>query len=185
MEMKKGTLDRPETARMALWGGIAFSLAFTALIGWAGSRLASVPHLPDQGAAWYYWKLASPTFWSHFTAWMFYALHQIGLWSLIYYAQKNVKRYSAGLHPVNVWALGLNAFFILLHFVQTHLWYDGLAQDVSIFSSQVSVVILLVWVLLMENSRRGLFFGKKMPISQQIIAFARKYHGYYFAWAII
>ena len=94
-------------------------------------------------------------------------------------------KYTSGLHPVNIWALAANAVFILLHFAQTHLWYDGLAQDVSIWSSQISVIILLVWILLMENSRRGLFLGKTMPISKQIISFARKYHGYYFAWATI
>jgi hypothetical protein len=37
----------------------------------------------------------------------------------------------------------------------------------------------------MENSRRGLFFGKNAPVSRSIIDFARKYHGYVFAWAII
>jgi hypothetical protein len=37
----------------------------------------------------------------------------------------------------------------------------------------------------MENRRRGMFFGKKLPINQQIIPFARKYHGYFFAWATI
>ncbi len=185
MKSRVFSLEQPSTARAALWGGIAFSLAFTALIWWAGNFLATVPHLSDQGAAWYYWKLASPTFWSHFTAWFFYALHQIGLWSLIYYAQKNIKKYSPGLHPVNLWALGLNAFFILLHFVQTQLWYDGLAQDVSIFSSQGSVILMLVAILLMENKRRGLFWGKKVPLGKQVTSFARKYHGYVFAWATV
>ena len=79
----------------------------------------------------------------------------------------------------------MNAFFILLHFAQTHIWYDGLAQDVSIWSSQGSVIVLLVWVLLMENNRRGLFFGQKVPFSKRIIGFARKYHGYFFAWAVV
>jgi hypothetical protein len=68
---------------------------------------------------------------------------------------------------VNIVALLMNAFFIALHFLQTHIWYDGLAQDVSVWSSQVSVIIMLVWILLMENSRRGLFFGKKAPISKE------------------
>ncbi len=179
------SLDNPRTARIALWGGIAFSLTFTALIWAAGSSLARVPHLPDQGATWYYWKLATPTFWSHFTAWLFYALHQVSLWCLIFYAQKNVKKYSTGLHPVNLWALGVNIFFILLHFVQTHIWYDGLAQDVSIFSSQGSVILMLVAILLMENQRRGLFWGKKVPLGKRVISFVRKYHGYVFAWATV
>jgi hypothetical protein len=178
-------LESPRTARIALWGGIAFSVAFTALIWWTGRRLASVPHLTDQGASWYYWKLATPTFWSHFTAWIFYVLHQITLWSLIYYAQTRVKTYTKGLHPVNVWVLGVNAFFILLHFVQTQIWYDGLAPDVSIFSSQGSVILMLVAILLMENQRRGLFLGKKVSFAKRIGSFARKYHGYLFAWATV
>lgn len=173
------------SAQTALWGGILFSLAFTALIYWAGQFLDRSTLLPDQGASWYFWKLPNPTFWTRATAWGLYLAHQVTLWVIIYYAQTRVKTYTSGLHRVNVLALGANAFFILLHFIQTHLWYDGLAQDVSIWSSQVSVVILLVWVLLMENRRRGLFFGKKAPISKEIIDFARKYHGYYFAWATV
>jgi hypothetical protein len=172
-------------AHLALWGGIAFSFAFTLLIWWAGQRLEAVALLPDQGAAWYYWKLPEPTFWTRLTPWGFYLLHQVTIWALIYYAQKNVGRYTSGLHKVNYLALGANVFFILLHFVQTHVWYDGLAQDVSIFSSQGSVILMLVWILLMENSRRGMFFGKKAPISKEIMRFARQYHGYVFAWATI
>jgi hypothetical protein len=155
MDKKYATsLENPRTAKIALWVGISFSVAFTAFIWWTGQRLASVPHLPDQGPAWYYWKLATPTFWSHFTAWMFYALHQITLWSLIFYAQTRVKKYSTGLHPVNLWALAANAFFIFLHFVQTQIWYDGLAQDVSIFSSQGSVILMLVAILVCSGGRR-------------------------------
>jgi hypothetical protein len=169
----------------ALWGGILFSAVFTAIIWLIGGRLESIRLLPDTGPSWYYWKLPEPTFWTRATAWGFYALHQVALWGLIYYAQTRVKRYKAGLHPVNVAALGINAFFIVLHLAQTHIWYDGLAQDVSIWSSQASVVLLLVAVLLMENSRRGLFFGKRAPISKEIVRFVRTYHGYVFAWAIV
>jgi hypothetical protein len=183
--MEKQNTPVRRTDLLALAGGVAFSLAFTGLIWWAGRYLAGVPHLPDQGAAWYYWKLAEPTLWSRLTAWGLYLAHQVSLWGLIYYAQTRVKKYTAGLHPVNIAALGVNALFILLHFVQTQIWYDGLAQDVSIFSSQGSVIVMLVWILLMENSRRGLFFGRRAPIGQSIIQAARKYHGYIFAWAIV
>jgi hypothetical protein len=170
---------------IALWGGIAFSLAFTALIAWAGRRLDAVPLLPDQGAAWYYWKLPAPTLWTRLSAWGLYLLHQITAWALIYYGQTRVRKYSTGLRPANIVALASTALFILLHFAQTHIWYDGLAQDVSIFSSQGSVIVLLVWVLLMENNRRGMFFGKKLPLGPEIVRWARTYHGYFFAWAAI
>ena len=172
-------------ANRALGLGVLFSLAFTALIAWAGYRLDSIPLLPDQGASWYYWKLPSPTFWSRASVWGLYLAHQLAAFGLIFYAQRRVGKYTSGLHKVNVVALGANALFILLHFVQTHLWYDGLAQDVSIWSSQGSVIVLLVWILLMENPRRGLFFGKRAPVSKEIVRFARKYHGYFFAWAVV
>jgi len=179
----KSTTKRFDT--LALWGGIAISLGFTALIWWAGVRLESVSLLPDQGASWYYWKLPSPTFWTRATAWGLYLAHQLSIWGLIFYAQKHRPKYTTGLHKVNLLALGVNAVFITLHFAQTHFLYDGLAQDVSIWSSQISVIILLIWVILMENPRRGMFFGKKVPISKEINRFARKYHGYFFAWATI
>jgi|GEM_PF-84228 len=185
---KKSRSMRSEGSRqdlLVLWAGILFSAAFTGLIWWGGSRLEGVPLLPDQGPSWYYWKLPEPGLWSRLTAWGFYAVHQVAFWGLIYYAQTRQKKYRARLHPVNFWALGVNAFFIGLHFVQTQIWYDGLAQDVSIWSSQASVVLLLVWVLLMENRRRGLFFGNKVPFPRRVVDIARKYHGYYFAWAIV
>ena len=183
-----GKADAPKPRRkdlIALWAGVAFSLVFVAIIWLVGKRLDSIALLPDQGAAWYYWKLPAPTWITRATAWGCYLAQQLTIWGLIWYAQKNNLRYTTGLHKVNILALAATAFFILLHFVQTHLWYDGLAQDVSIFSSQGSVILLLVWVLLMENSRRGMFGGKKLPIKQEIIRFARKYHGYIFAWATI
>jgi hypothetical protein len=169
----------------ALWLGIAFSLLFTGLIAWAGQRLEGVALLPDTGASWYYWQLPEPAFWPRATAWVFYLAHQLTLFGLIYYAQTHELKYTGGLHRINVIALGASAFFILLHFVQSHLWYDGLAQDVSIWSSQGSVIVLLVWVLLMENNRRGMFFGRRLPLSKEIIRVARKYHGYFFAWAVV
>ncbi|MCJ7714929.1 MAG: hypothetical protein MUO54_00205 [Anaerolineales bacterium] len=169
----------------ALWVGILFSLGFIILIWYLGPRLDKIQLAPDLGPSWYYWKLPNHTFWSKATAWGFYLLHQFSLWGLIYYAQTRVKKYTTRLHLVNYIALGVNAFFILLRILQTHLWYDGLAQNVSIWSSQVSVIILLVWVLLMENQSRGMFFGKPLPLKKEIIRFARKYHGYFFAWATV
>ncbi|MBC8504298.1 MAG: hypothetical protein H8D34_05540 [Chloroflexi bacterium] len=169
----------------SLWIGIGFSLAITVLIWALDPLLTQIELLPDTGFAWYYWKLPNPTFWTRFSAWGFYFAHQIAFWATIWYSQKNKAKYTTGLHKFNYWALGINAVFIFLRIVQTHFWYDGLAQDVHIMSSQGSVIVLLVWVLVMENSRRGMFFGKKVPISKEINRFARKYHGYFFAWATV
>lgn len=166
--------------------GIVFSFVFTALIYAAAPRLEAFPKLPDEGPAWYYWKLAEPTLASRLSVWGMYLAHQFAFWGLIWYAQNRVKKYAkgGGLHPLNWIALAINALFIVLHFVQTHVWYDGLAQDVSIFSSQGSVIVMLVVILMMENRRRGMFFGKPLPLGRRVVDFVRHYHGYFFAWAI-
>ena len=174
---------RPDTK--ALLGGILFCFLSCIAIWLFGDRLNTIPFLEDQGYSWYYWKLPERTAWAWWSAWGLYTLHQISHFTLIYIAQTKVKHYAKGLHAINYWALGINALFVLLHFAQTHLWYDGLAQDHPPQYPQYSVILLLVWVLLMENQRRGLIFGWQVPISQQISSFARKYHGYLFSWAIV
>lgn len=171
----------------ALWLGVIFSFVFTGLIWLSAPYLPKIDFLPDQGASWYYWQLPEPTFWSRATAWGFYTLHQLAMWWLIYQGQKNKLKYTNGIHRLNILALGVNAFFSVLHVIQTHVWFDGLAQDVSIWSSQWSVILMLVLILLMENQRRGLFFGKKVKGTwiKEAAQFTRKYHGYLFAWGII
>jgi hypothetical protein len=171
--------------RRILWLGVAASLALTALIWALGWIPASVAKLPDQGASWYYWKLPEPTFWSRATAWGCYIGHQVTVWALLWRAQRSGLRYASALHPVNWLLLGANALFIGLHYLQTYIWYDGLAQDVSIFSSQGSVILLLIFVLIMETPRRGLFFGKQVPFRRAFTDLIRRRHGYLFSWAAI
>ena len=174
------------SSSLVLWAGVVFSALFTLLIWALDFRLSSIEILPDSGAAWYYWKLPAPTFWTRATSWGFYLAHQLAIWGIIYYVQTYRKHlYTNGIHKANIVALAANAFFIFLHLIQTHIWYDGLAQDTPIWSSQGAVIVLLVWVLLMENNRRGRFFGRLAPFPKEVIRFARANHGYFFAWAII
>jgi hypothetical protein len=184
--MNQEALSNPSKLKTVLWSGLIFSALFVFIIWLADPLLSRFVLDPGDGTGTFYdWQLKDQTFLGQFTAWGFYAIHQVSLWSLIYYAQTRVKTYSKGVHLINIWALGVNAFFILLHFVQTHIWYDGLAQDVSSFSSQGSVILMLCAILVMENKRRGMFFGAKAPFSERVISFARKYHGYLFSWAIV
>jgi hypothetical protein len=141
--------------------------------------------LPDTGATWYYWKLPDATFMSRLTAWLGYFFHQFFMWGLIFYAQKKAFKYTSGLKPLNVIALVGSLAFVVVHWLQTAIWYDGLAQDVAVSSSQGSVIILLVMVLVMENNRRGLFWGKKVPMFDEPGRVFKRYHGYIFAWATI
>ena len=183
--------DKPTTTPaigkdvVALWYGIGVCVLATLAIWLLGNRLSAIAFLPDEGYAWYYWKLPEKTQVGWWSAWGLYVAHQLAHFALIFYAQRNVQNYTSGLHPVNVWALAINGVFVLLHFLQTHLWFDGLAQDHPPQYPQYAVILLLVWVLLMENGRRGLVLGKKIPIGKQVRSFALKYHGYVFSWAII
>ena len=165
-------------------GIIACVLIMAAIVA-LGPYSSADMFLPDQGPFWYYWKLAEPSFWTHFSAWGLYVLHQLGLWALIAWAQIKRPQYTTTLHPVNVIALLFNLLFVGLHILQTKLFYDGLAQDTSVMSSQFSVIFMLVFVLIMENSRRGLFFGHKIDFVTRPNGFIRRYHGYYFSWAIV
>ncbi len=134
---------------------------------------------------WYKWQLAEPTFWTRFTAWGGYASHQIAAWSIIWYAQHKKPKYSNNLHDFNIIALLINAVFVGLHIIQTKIWYDATAQDVHEATSFGSVTLMLVFILIMENQRRGMFFGKRAPLLTEVGQFLRRYHGYYFSWAII
>ncbi|WP_101757831.1 hypothetical protein [Oceanicoccus sp. KOV_DT_Chl] len=185
--MTDTTLNSPEQTLYPYriwWGVLACILIMGVIIALAPYN-DGIVFAVDQGGWWYLWQLPDPSVWTRLSAWGGYALHQLTIWWLIWYAQSSKLKYVQGLHPVNFMALMANAFFIGLHIVQTKVAYDGLAQDVHILTSMGSVVILLVVVLMMENQRRGLVFGKKLPLSQEVVRALRKYHGYYFSWAII
>ena len=132
----------------------------------------------------YPWKRPDPTVFSQALVWTLYGCHQIGIWYLIAKAKSQKLKYVKGLHPVNVQALLLNAGFVVIHIAQTRFTYDGLAQTVPEFSALASVALMLFAIIIMENDRRGMFFGKRALVPEGVGAVVRRYHGYYFAWAI-
>jgi hypothetical protein len=184
-QLKQASFWTNIPASQGLWAGVLFCIGYVVLIRALAPLLPPITLAPDTGFAHYYWKLTDPTFLSRTTAWTGYILHQVSIWGLIYWAQERGLKYTDKLHPVNILALGANALFILLHLLQTHFFYDGLAQDTHIFTSQGSVIILLAMVLVMENQRRGLALGMRAPFMQEAGRAMRKYHGYIFSWAII
>lgn len=164
------------------WIAIFIALATTALIGLLGYRFNDITLLPDQGASWYYWKLPERSFWPMLTAWSFYLAHQVSVWLLIWKAQfKDVKKRP----ETRKWLYIINVGFVFLHILQSHIWYDGLAQDVPVMSSQGSVIVMLVLILIMDIDRRGLFFGKKIGGFKGAKNLVKKYHGYFISWALV
>ncbi|MFO1425786.1 MAG: hypothetical protein U1F11_02200 [Steroidobacteraceae bacterium] len=159
---------------------IAIWLGDDALAHWVlAQRAPGAPRI-------YPWQLAAPGFWSHATAWGGYVLHQATTWWLIHRAQAARTPWSDSLRPLNAIALSSTAAFVALHFVQTQLFYDGLAQDVPEWTAMWSVIVLLLVVILMENRRRGIAFGRPWGgFVAEAGGIARRYHGYYFSWATI
>jgi len=166
--------------------------------------------LPDCTASWYFWKLPTEqiTHLSRATMWVMYSLHQISIWVIIYKAQQEntqeyrqkygIKgsKYGNKLKWYNWASLVINAIFHILHLIQSHWTYDGISQDVSLSSSQSSVVLMISLIMLIEYRDRGIMFmwpnarstdrfAKKLRLNQKPINYIRKYHGYYFSWAIV
>jgi hypothetical protein len=179
------TLNTPRVLPWRHWWGLAGCAAFMGLIFTFAPYSDDVVFAPDKGNWWYLWQLSDATVWTRLSAWLPYTLHQLAIWTLIAHARKVRPRYVFGLHGFNVAALAINGGFLILHIVQTKYFYDGLAQDVHEATSMMSVVLMLLLILLMENRRRGLFFGKGLAILEAPGEIVRRYHGYYFSWAII
>lgn len=137
-----------------------------------------------EAAAVYEWKFEIASTAARVTAWGFFVLHFVVIGFLMKKLKENPGA-KGTLSKYNVYLLLANFGFIILHYAHTIVWYDALAQDTPVWSSQGSVVIMLIIVLIMENRRRGLFFGKKIPFPKESTRFFMKNHGIYFALATI
>lgn len=192
VHQKNNSVMISKMPKITLIVGLIFSFLFIFLIWLLGPLLKQRFVLgPDQGAAWYYWQLPVSNLTSQIIVWIFYLAHQLSIWVLIYWAQKNVQKLrdqsKSGLTTFNWIALSLNVVFIFLHLIQTLIWYDGLAQDVPIWTSQGSVIVMLAFLLIMQNRQRGLILGKKAgkPITRDVARLFRNIHMYVFSWALI
>ncbi|MHA2156726.1 MAG: hypothetical protein ACXABU_15385 [Candidatus Hodarchaeales archaeon] len=191
-ERKKtwGSDERSQLPKLLFVASTIFSVLFVFLIWVLGPLLQRFELGPDLGASHYYWQLPVSDSVGQLVVWGLYLTHQISLWILIYWGQKNYTKLKSqaetGLTTYNWIAVGINGLFIYLHLLQTHLFYDGLAQDVPIWTSQGSVIIMLAFLLIMQNRQRGLLLGKKMgrPFTQEVTKFFRNSHMYIFSWAL-
>ncbi len=145
------------------------------------------PALNDTGGSYYYWKFLpeDKDIFARITAWVFFVLHFLTVAYFLKKLKENPKEKGKTFSKYNVYLLLTNLFFIILHFIHTTIWYDALATDTPVWSSQGSVIIMLILVLIMENRRRGLFFGKKIPFPKESVKIIIKTHGIYSALATI
>jgi hypothetical protein len=168
-----------------IWAGILASAVLTALIAWNAEGLSGFEIIGKTVPFAYPWRLVDPTALSRLTAWVSYVFHNLIVWVIISAAKREKPKYSSNLRWFN-WALIItNLGFVLIHLLQSHIWYDGLAQDVPEITALGSVALMLMVILILETPRRGLILGQKTKFHRQFLRIVREYHGYLFSWAIV
>ncbi|QMS85468.1 alpha/beta hydrolase [Candidatus Xianfuyuplasma coldseepsis] len=170
----------------SLIGGVVFSLVIL-LMPTSIYDFYPNPEIYDYGFNYYLWKFRAidQSMVARVTAWVLFFAHFGSVVYLLNQLKKHQAEKQDGYTKYNVYLLVTNALFIVLHYIHTWLWYDALAQDTPVWSSQGSVIVMLVLILIIENRRRGLFFGKKMPFPKESTRAVMKYHGIYIALATI
>ncbi len=148
------------------------------------------PLNPDTGPEDYYWTLNTRDALIMVITWTFYGAHQASVWILIYWAHMNYRNKTLDDKKILKYVgsmAGIMISFTLLHLLQTHVWYDGLAQDVPILTSQGSVIVMLSILLVMQNPKRGLFFGKKEKklMRPEVAKTFMTSHQIIFSWALV
>ncbi len=144
--------------------------------------LSDVILLPDKGPSWYYWKLPNRDNITMVIVWFLFIIHLLGNFFLI---KKRMAKKEKKFIKENIQLLIFNFVFIILHFIQTIFFYDGLAQDVPIFSSQYSVILILVTLILMQINQRGIFFSFKINVPPKAMKLLYSIHGVLFTFAIV
>lgn len=169
---------------VVLWAAVT---ALTAVIWFTAAGLQARFDVINQKyyAFFYPWQTRNPSVMAYITSWVGYALHQVAAWGIIWAAQREKPKYQSNFRWFNWAMVGVNLAGFALHWVQTQLWYDGLAISVPEVTSQGSVILMLVFILILEAPRRGLLWGRKVKFHQAFLDVVRCYHGYLFSWALI
>jgi len=165
--------------------GALVSGALTAVIGLTAANLSGFQIVGHTVAFAYPWRLTEPNAMARLTAWSGYLLHNIIAWAIIYFAQRQKPKFGNDLQWFNWAMIATTIVFSLLHVVQTHYFYDGLAQSVPEITALGSVAVMLMIIIILETPRRGLIFGYKFKFRDGFMYIVRKYHSYIFTWAII
>ncbi len=165
--------------------GVLFAVGTTLVIALTADRLLTFDIIGPTIPFAYPWRLVEYSALAQVSAWTGYAFHNLLVWLIIFLARRSKSGFQAEFKWYNWAMLAVNGSFIGLHILQTHLFYDGLAQDVPEITALASVALMLMIVLILEAPRRGLAFGKGVRFDRRFIKIVREYHGYFFSWAII
>ena len=128
--------------------------------------------------------------------WVCYVSHQLSTFLCIYAAQasRDTRRQLPGeeprvftnnLRPINLWLLVINWCFLAIHALNSHYHFDGLAAEMSFWSPQLAMLLMVAIIIVMEIDSRGIIAGYKPSLYQGGVYLLRRYHGYIFSYFII
>ena len=178
-------LTSDKHTRNVVLTGTLVAVALTAIIAMTAARLAGFTIVGRTVPFAYPWRLVEPSTAARVTSWGGYALHNLFVWGVILMARRESPTFQHRFRWYNWAMLAGNVTFVGLHMLQTHSYYDGLAQDVPEITALGSVALMLMVVLILEAPRRGLMFGRCLRFDRRFIQLVREYHGYLFSWAIV
>jgi hypothetical protein len=182
-----------DTLAFKVWAGLLIFTFIEVLLIFLMEPLLRVRFPPlnaDTGAADYYWTLNTRDALIMFITWTFYGLHQASVWLVIFWIHREYRNKTIDKTKIKKYVLAMAAImvgFTLLHLLQTQIWYDGLAQDVPIWTSQGSVIVMLSLLIIMQNPQRGWFFGKKSKkwMRPEVAKVFMTNHQLIFSWALV
>lgn len=174
-------MDKMISKYFVLWIGL--SCLFVLLIMFVSQYYVHAPFIPDQGASWYYWQLPEINQVGRILGWVFFISHLMTTLFLTWKIKKEGQFNIFGKLPKLLFIS--QVVFILLHLIHSYFWYDSLVKDTPVWLSQFSVIIMLVLMLGILNPKRGLFFGKKVPIPSNIVKAFIDFHGIFIITATI
>ena len=172
------------TSYATILSGILLSACAVAIIYLTSDHLSRFDLVGKTKPFAYPWRLREPSTMARVTAWLGYCLHNLFSWVMIWLAKRRYEHFSSRMRGLNWCFLAGHILFFIAHYIQTHIWYDGLASDVPEVTALGSVALMLIVVLLLETPRRGLFWGHGKRLPKQMWITLKKYHGYLFTWAL-
>lgn len=179
----QNVVQYPMKERQYFYTWIGFSIAMILLTSLVGALIVRPAFPIDQGSLWYYWRLPEPTIAARITGWIGFLLHLGVTWFLVWKGTQE-KQTGLSFSRWNIMLFWAQIIFVLLHLVQTTIWYDSLVYDTPVWLSQVSVIIMLVMMMIILNAKRGLFFGYRFPLPEKAVRFITDIHGYYIILAL-
>lgn len=143
----------------------------------------------------YPYRLVKSTIPSQLTPWLCFVVHQVGQWWII--SQARTAKLAGKLDWTefphwNKYALRmlkLNVLMIVVRYLQTHMFYDGLSATFPSISALFSGVSSLVVVYIFKFRTRGVVFGWTPTWFagevDEFCLFLKHYHGYISSFGII